>query len=51
MHGLKQAAIIAYNQRISNMDPYGYYPVPLTNVLWDHKTGKTTFASVWMISD
>ena len=30
MYGLKQAAIIAYNQLISHMDLHGYYPVPFT---------------------
>ena len=28
MYGIKQAAIIAYNQLISHIDPHGYYPVP-----------------------
>ena len=41
MYGIKQAAIIAYNQLISHMDPHGYYPVPFTTVLWSHKTRRT----------
>ena len=40
MYGLKQAAIIAYNQIISNMEPHGYYPFPFTTGLWAHKTRK-----------
>ena len=41
MYGLNQAAIIAYNQLISHMEPHGYYPVPFTTVLWAHNTRKT----------
>ena len=40
MYGLKHAAIIAYNQLISHMDPHGYYPVPFTTILWKYKTRK-----------
>ena len=43
MYGIKQAAIIAYNQLISHMEPHGYYPVPFTTGLWAHKTRKTNF--------
>ena len=42
MYGLKEAAIIAYNQLISQMEPYGYYLVPFT-------TGPDFLAYVWMI--
>ena len=41
MYGLKQAAIIAYNQLISNMDPHCYYTAPFTTGLWAHNTRKT----------
>ena len=41
MYGLKQAAIITYNQLIYHMDPHGYYTVPFKNGLWAHKTRKT----------
>ena len=41
MHGLKQAAIIAYNQLISHMDPNGYYSEPITTGIWEHKTIRT----------
>ena len=40
MYGLQKAAIISYNQLISHMGPHGYYPVPFTTGLWDHKTRK-----------
>ena len=43
MYGLKQAAIIAYSNIISHMDPHGYYTVPFTTVLWAHKTRRTIF--------
>ena len=38
MYGLKQAAIISWNQSISHMEPHGYYLVPFTTGLWSHKT-------------
>ena len=41
MYGLKQAAIIAYNQLIFYMGLHGYYPVPFTTGLRSHKTRKT----------
>ena len=41
VYGLKQEAIIAYNQLVSHMDPQGYYPVPFKTGLWAHKTIKT----------
>ena len=33
MYGLKQAAIIVYNQLIFHMEPHCYYPVPFTTGL------------------
>ena len=41
VYGLKQVAIIAYNQIILYMESHGYYPVPFTTGLWTHKTIKT----------
>ena len=41
MYGLKQTAIIAYNQLIYNMDPHGYHPVLFKTGLWDHRTRRT----------
>ena len=38
IYGLKQASIIAYNSIISQMGPHGYYPVPFTTGIWEHKT-------------
>ena len=40
MYGLKQAAIIAYNQIILHMGPHSYYTVPFTTRLWEHNTRK-----------
>ena len=44
MYGLKQAAILAYKQLVKNLGQHGYYPIPLTNGLWKHKTRGTVFA-------
>ena len=41
MYGLKQGAIIDFNQLISHMDTYVYYLLPFTTELWAHKTRKT----------
>ena len=43
MYGLKQAAILAYKQLVTNLAQHGYYPCPNTTGLWKHKTRKTTF--------
>ena len=34
MHGLKQAAIIAYNHLVKHLKPHGYHPCPETTGLW-----------------
>ena len=49
LYGIKQAAIIAYNQLISYMEPHGYYPVPFKTGTWAHKTRGGRIAFVWMI--
>ena len=38
MYGLKEVAIISYNQLISHMEPHGYYSAPSTNGLWAQNT-------------
>ena len=43
MYGLKQAAILAYEQLVKNLKPHGYYPVPNTSGLWAHKSRRTMF--------
>ena len=48
MCGLKQAAIITYNQLISYMGPGDYYTVLFTTGLWAHKIIKIKFGFVWM---
>ena len=43
MYGLKEAGIIAFNQLVAKLAPYGYSPMKYTPGLWKH-THKTTFA-------
>ena len=43
MYGLKQAAVLAYNQLVRNLEPHGYVPCPFTAGLWRHTTQKTKF--------
>ena len=43
MYGLKQAAVLAYNELVKNLTPFGYFPIDTTNGLWAHKTRKTKF--------
>ena len=40
MYGIKQAAVLAYNQLVRNLEPHGYVPCPFTAGLWRHKTKK-----------
>ena len=44
MYGLKQAAILAYNQLKDNLSKHGYYPITNSNGLWKHETRPTIFA-------
>jgi hypothetical protein len=43
MYGLKQAAILAYNNLVKHLKSHGYEPVPFTTGLWQHKTRSTKF--------
>ena len=43
MYGLKEAAILAYQQLSDFMHKYGYKYVPGTSGLWTHTTRKTAF--------
>ena len=43
MYGLKQAAILAYNNLVNNLQDDGYFPIPHTVGLWKHTTRKTIF--------
>ena len=43
MYGLKQAAILAYDNLKTNLQPFGYSPVVGTVGLWKHATRPTTF--------
>ena len=38
MYGLPQAGILAQQQLIQHLKPFGYYPCPYTHGLWCHKT-------------
>ena len=43
MYGLKQAAVLAYNNLQANLHPFGYTPVIGTVRVWQHKTRPTIF--------
>ena len=43
MYGLKQAAVLAFDNLVSNLNQFGYYPVQSTTGIWRHKTRRTTF--------
>ena len=42
MYGLKQAAVLAHEQLVENLKPFGYHPIPNTN-FWKHTTRPTIF--------
>ena len=46
MYSLKQAGIIAYQELVKNMAPFGYHPVQHTPVLWVHENRNTIFSLV-----
>jgi hypothetical protein len=48
MYGLKQAALLAYDQLVRHLVPYGYYPVPHCPGIWRHQTRRARFASASM---
>lgn len=43
MHGLKQAALLAYTKLVEHLAPHGYCPVPHSLGLWTHDTCPTRF--------
>ena len=43
MYGLKQAAVLAYNQLKNNLKPAGYAPIVGTVGMWQHVTRQTQF--------
>ena len=43
MYGLKQAALLAYNNLIKNLKQDGYYPIPHTDSYWRHEKYPTIF--------
>ena len=40
MYGLKQAALLGYQQLIQHLKPFGYAPIPHTDGLWKHTSRK-----------
>jgi len=44
MYGLKQAARLAYDNLVTNLEPDGYYPVRECPGLWKHTSRPTVFA-------
>ena len=46
LHGLKQAGIIANQEFMKHMAPFGYHPVQHTPVLWVHDIRNTIFSLV-----
>ena len=45
MYGLKQAAVLAYQQLKKVMEPHGYEPIPGTAGMWKHVTRRTVFCT------
>ena len=43
MYGLKQAAILAFNQLEENLAPHGYRPIPNTVGMWRHESRPIQF--------
>ena len=43
MYGLKQAAILAYENLVKNLAKHGYRPIKHTVGLWEHDTRRTKF--------
>ena len=43
MYGLKQAAVIAYQQLVKHLNSHGYYPILFTTGIWSHRNLKTKF--------
>jgi hypothetical protein len=43
MYGLKEAAVLAYDQLCAHLQPFGYYPVTHTPGVWRHRIRPTTF--------
>ena len=43
MYGLRNAAILAYDNLKANLAKHGYFPVPGTTGIWTHNTRRTRF--------
>ena len=49
MYGLKQAAVLAYNNLIKKLKADGYAPIEHSDSYWKHKKYPTIFFYVWTI--
>ena len=43
MYGLKQAAVLAYDNLVRQLKPFGYAPIPHTIGMWKHTSKPITF--------
>ena len=43
MYGLKQAAIVAFDQLKDHLESHGYFPIPNTVGMWKHKSRPIQF--------
>ena len=43
IYGLKQAAVLAYDNLVKNLSSHGYSPIPHTIGIWQHATRRTKF--------
>ena len=46
MYGLKQAGIIANQELVKHMSPFGYHPMQQTPGIWVHDSRQTIFSLV-----
>ena len=45
LYGLKQAAILTYQQLVTNLALYGYAPLPGTTGIWGYESRRNKFTS------
>ena len=43
IYGLKESGVIAFEQLLHKLEPYGYVPMHFTHSYWRHDTGPTMF--------
>ena len=42
MYGLKQGAVLLYDNLVKNLSQFGYEPIDYTESYWKHKTTRTS---------